>query len=568
MAAATQTTPTSRPVKSPWFFYGYYLVAVALVAQFVSSGTQTYVTGVFLKPMTVELEWTRSEFGWAQTVSRFAMALIGFFVGAHVDKGRARGMMVIGCTILGAGLMLTSVIQDVGWFTAYYQWLLLRGVFFTIGAALISNLVVNVTLSKWFVEKRGRMVGISSMGVSLGGVLLPTPMTWVVEEFGWRVGWQVLAVMAWLLIYPMSMLMRGEPEQYGLNPDGRTAEDMASGRGATVRADFDNSLTRAQALRTPALYMIVLAFGLSGIGLGAMIQQTIPFMTDAGVSDLTAAFLFSTFQSLPAAFCKPIWGYFLDKVSPKVLAAASFLVAAIGMPVVITGGATGSIPVLAAGLFLVGFGLGGQIPIQETIWASYFGRRYLGQVRSVAMPISLLLGALGPQAVPYYFDRVGNYNGAFIGLGVIWTLAAIMVLTIRRPHMRAALPTRPSGVSPSPDTAGAVSSTPEAAPAPPRAAARGAAAGTPLAGGMTATTAEASSPALRPPAIRLAASAWTGLTSASSGEPFGFARPTNGVRRAVPAGDAVPTPPRRPRGKYGLEGGPSASVGRGSGYGP
>ncbi|MCC6235956.1 MAG: MFS transporter [Dehalococcoidia bacterium] len=554
MAAAAPTTPASRPVKSSWFFYGYYLVAVALVAQFVSSGTQTYVTGVFLKPMTVDLEWTRSEFGWAQTVSRFAMALIGFFVGAHVDKGRARGMMVIGCTILGAGLMLTSVIQDVGWFTAYYQWLLLRGVFFTVGAALISNLVVNVTLSKWFVEKRGRMVGISSMGVSLGGVLLPTPMTWVVEEFGWRVGWQVLALMAWLLIYPMSMLMRGEPEQYGLNPDGRSAEDMASSRGATVRADFDNSLTRAQALRTPALYMIVLAFGLSGIGLGAMIQQTIPFMTDAGVSDLTAAFLFSTFQSLPAAFCKPIWGYFLDKVSPKILAAGSFLVAAVGMPVVIAGGASGSIPVLAAGLFLVGFGLGGQIPIQETIWASYFGRRYLGQVRSVAMPISLLLGALGPQAVPYYFDRVGNYNGAFIGLGVLWTLAAAMVLLIRRPHLRASLPTRPGTAAPPPaPAAGLVPAAPTATPV---AAAPVATAEAPAASGVAGIGA---GPTPRAPTPRPTASAWTGLTSEPRDEQLGFARPSNGVRRAVPAGDAMPTPTRRPRGGYGLEGGASGS---------
>ncbi len=537
--ATASARPAASSAKSPWFFYGYYLVAVALVAQFVSSGTQTYVTGVFLRPMTEELDWTRSEFGWAQTVSRFAMALIGFFVGAHVDKGRARGMMVIGCTILGSGLMLTSVIRDVGWFTAYYQWLLLRGVFFTVGAALLSNLIVNVTLSKWFVEKRGRMVGISSMGVSLAGVLLPTPMTWVVDEFGWRVGWQVLAIMAWVLIYPMSMLMRADPEQYGLHPDGRTAEDMASTRGASVRADFDNSLTRAQALRTPALYMIVLAFGLSGIGLGAMIQQSIPFMTDAGVDRVVAAGLFSTFQSMPAAFSKPIWGLFLDKMSPKLLAAASFLVAAIGMPIVIAGGSTGSIPVLAVGLFFVGFGLGGQIPIQETIWASYFGRRYLGQVRSVALPISLLLGALGPQAVPYYFDRVGDYNGAFVGLGVIWALAAVMVLLIRRPPMRASLPTRPQAL------------TSDGAAQPSSAMAQGSA--------IPAASPPAAPPSAPPAAVPpRQAPAWTALGRSEAATrnvaTFGFARPSNGVQRTVPAGDAAAARPRPRRGgAYGLD---------------
>jgi sugar phosphate permease len=544
MAAASAAAPstTAGSKKNSLFFYGYYLVAVALVAQFVSAGTQTYVTGVFLKPMTEDLEWTRSEYGWAQSVSRFSMALIGFFVGTHVDKGRARGMMVIGCTILGSGLMLTSAIHDIGPFTAYYQWILLRGLFFTLGAALLSNLVVNVTLSKWWVDKRGRMVGISSMGVSLSGVFLPTPMTWVVDEFGWRVGWQVLAVMAWLLIYPMSMLMRADPERYGLHPDGKSDEDMRSARGANVRADFDNSLTRAQALRTPALYVIIIAFGLSGVGLGTMIQQSIPFMTDAGISRTSAAFLFSTFQSMPAAFSKPLWGFFLDKMAPKALAAASFIVAAAGMPVVIIGGATASIPVLAAGLFLVGFGLGGQIPIQETIWASYFGRRYLGQVRSLAMPFSLLLGALGPQAVAIYFDQVGNYNGAFVGLAAMWSGAAAMVLMIRRPHGRAA-PPAPATVAPAMALAGT---------------------------SPTATSAPAASAPATPRAAPLGATSWSAwitpqapATGARRRAPssLGYVRPSNGVQRAIAAGDAATPrsphgpgaiPPRRGGASYGL----------------
>ncbi|MSP21917.1 MAG: MFS transporter [Dehalococcoidia bacterium] len=543
--------------KKALFFYGYYLVAVALVAQFVSAGTQTYVTGVFLKPMTEDLEWTRSEFGWAQSVSRFAMALIGFFVGAHVDKGRARGMMVIGCTILGSGLMLTSTIHDIGWFTAYYQWILLRGMFFTVGAALLSNLVVNVTLAKWWVEKRGRMVGISSMGVSLGGVLLPTPMTWIVDEFGWRTGWQVLAIMAWVLIYPMAMLMRADPERYDLHPDGRTDEDMRSARGANVRADFENSLTRGQALRTPALYVIIFAFGLSGVGLGTMIQQSIPFMTDAGIGRTTAAFLFSTFQSAPAAFSKPLWGFFLDKVSPKVLAAASFLVAAVGMPVVITGGATGSIPVLAVGLFLVGTGLGGQIPIQETIWASYFGRRYLGQVRSVAMPFSLLLGALGPQAVAIYFDRVGNYNGAFVGLGVLWSAAAVMVLLIRRPHNRGEATTRVPAAASGPAPRSAAAAVLASLPGPSDSASNGSRGRAPL--GATSWSAW-----VTPQGVGAGTNDANGTNGASrrAASSLGFARPSNGVQRAVPVGDeepaiAGPVAPRNARrwrmgGAYGL----------------
>jgi MFS family permease len=106
------------------------------------------------------------------------------------------------------------------------------------------------------------------------------------------------------------------------------------------------------------------------------------------------------------------------------------------MLLIVAGAAASSLPMLFAGFVMVGTGIGGQIPIQETIWASYLGRRYLRQVRSVALPFALFLGAGGPYVVAAYFDRVGNYNGAFLGIGVMWAIAAGLVLLVRRPKAR------------------------------------------------------------------------------------------------------------------------------------
>ncbi|HXH20663.1 MAG TPA: MFS transporter [Dehalococcoidia bacterium] len=429
--ASVEQAPSLATTKAkPRIYYGYYLIGVALVAQFVSAGTQAYVAGVFLGPMTEALDWSRGDFTAGQTVGRFVSAFAGFFIGAQVDRGHARRVMLLGATVLGATLMLTAEVTEL------WQWVLLRGVATTIGAALIGNLVVNVTLSKWWVEKRGRVIGISSMGVSLAGVILPPLMTSLVDDYGWRDGWRILGVMTWALIYPAAMLMRNAPEAYGLNPDNKTDEEMASSRGDRLRADFDNSLTRAQALRTRAFYQIVLAFGFSGIGLGTMLLQTIPFMTDSGFSRGTAS-LMVTLLAMPAAFTKPLWGAFMDLASEKTAAALSFLIAAAAMVLICFGAAEQSLPILVLGFLLVGTGIGGQIPIQETIWATYFGRRYLGQVRSVALPFSLFLGAGGPQVVSWYFDEVGNYYGAFLALAALWTIGAGLVLTIRRPAVRA-----------------------------------------------------------------------------------------------------------------------------------
>ena len=429
MATTTTTTTATPPVaprRRPLVYYGYWLVGVAMLAQFVAVGMQVYVSGVFLKPMTEELGWTRAEFSYAQTVGRFLMAFVGIFVGVYVDRYGGRVLMVVGVTILGASLFLTSAVTEL------WQWVLLRGAMFTVGGALMGNLVVNVTLSKWFVEKRGRVVGFAAMGTSLAGLSLPPLMTAISDEFGWRAGWRVLAVIAWLLVYPLAMLMRRRPEDYGLHPDGKSDEEIAAGQGAAAAADYANSLTRGEALRTPALYMIVLAFGLSGLTLGNIVLQAIPFLTDEGFDRRTAA-LMITVLAIPSVATKPFWGLLVDYIPPRYLASVSFAAGAVAQVIVVIGATAGSLPVVVASYALAGFGAGGMIPIQEVIWATYFGRRYLGAVRSVAMPFALLVGAGGPLAVSYYFDVVGDYLGAFYVLAGLSAVASLLILMTREP---------------------------------------------------------------------------------------------------------------------------------------
>ncbi|MFN8639131.1 MAG: hypothetical protein U0360_06660 [Dehalococcoidia bacterium] len=292
---------------------------------------------------------------------------------------------------------------------------------------------------------------------------------------------------------------------------------MASARGDRIRADFANSLTRSQALRTPAFYSIVLAFGLSGVGLSTMLQQTIPFSTDSGLAPSTAAWML-TLLATPAAFTKPGWGAYMDYVPEKVAAATSFLICTIAMAVILSGAHLHSTWILAVGFFLVGTGIGGQIPIQETIWATYFGRRYLGAVRSVALPFSLLLSAGGPLAVAFLFDLLGSYDVPFIGLGAGWALAAGLVLLVRRPAL--------SGTGAVLEPAPALSSAAvrSSMPAPRPAAAMS---GVPISSAPTSEALRATAPATAWfSAVRPAAPS---ALAPQAGDSFGFARPANAI---------------------------------------
>lgn len=429
-AATEPALPHRGAIATLWrgepLYYGYYIAMAAFVAQFVTVATSQHVSGAFLKPMSEELGWTRVQYTYAQTVSQFTTAFLGVYIGVHVDRFGGRRLMLAGAGIAALSLLGVSHVQEL------WQWMLLRGLCFTIGAALVGSLVVNITLSKWFVERRGQVIGLAGMGVSLSGTLTPPLTTWVIDSVGWRIAWDVIALGALSLAIPCALVMRRQPEDHGLHPDGKTDEDISRGGGAAAARDFANSFTRGEALRTPAFYMIVLAFGLGGIGLGALLLQTIPFLTDAGYSRGLAA-LMSSAMSFAALLSKPFWGWAADRWQPKVLAALGFVIAGVAIVVIVFAANHHVVPLLAGTYFVMGWGIGGQLPLQETVWASYFGRRYLGAVRSMAMPFALFLGAGGPLAVSYYFDIVGNYDGAFYMMGAIWLVATALMLAVPEP---------------------------------------------------------------------------------------------------------------------------------------
>ncbi|MSQ61516.1 MAG: MFS transporter [Dehalococcoidia bacterium] len=411
---------------------GWWIVGAAMVAQFVSIGMHVFVTPLFLKPMTESLGWDRADFIVATTIGQFVMGGIGFSIGGYLDRYGARPLMLIGATVLGISTFSLGFVDEL------WQWLLLRGVVSTIGAALIGNLVVNVTLSKWFVEQRGRMIGIASIGLSIGGLIMPPLMSPIIENYSWEVAWRVLGLITLVLMYPSALLMRRQPEDYGLYPDGKTAEEVRQGGGRRAQQDYANSFTRREALATPQLYLLVVAFALSGAGITTVLSQGTAFLTDSDFSAGTAALMLSVYSILGAG-SRVAWGYFADRSHARYLAAITFAMAFVAVLLIVVAAQTGSLAVLIAGYALFGSALSGQQPIQETIWGTYFGRRYLGQVRSVAMPISLVISASVPVLTAIYFDRAGSYEVPFLVISAFWILGAGIVLLARQPRLPARL---------------------------------------------------------------------------------------------------------------------------------
>ena len=432
-----RTSPLSPggPRPRPRIYYGWWIVLGAVIGQFVAMGVAGQISGVFLRPMTDELGWAAADYTLGTSAAFVAGGIAGFFIGPFVDRYGARPLMLIGGVTYGLALASISRVDEV------WQFIALQAVAGGLGFAMVGPLVVNVTLSKWFVVRRGWAITIGSMGVSLASLIMPVLMTRVVDAEGWRTGYLVMGIMVWVLVIPVALLMRRMPEDYGLLPDGKREDDEVTEREVAqreaTRRDFANSYTRHEALRTRALWMLVVGFGLNMGAVSALLVHVIPFATDGGFTRAEAASGFAAVLESDFAGAFPskfVWGFGLQRFPVRHVAASAFLASASGVGILIVAVDTGALPLLAAGFLAWGFGFGGTIPIGEFVWARYFGRRYLGAVRSVGQPVTILLGSLGPISMALYYDASGSYGPAFAGLALAYVLGGSLIFLSREPQ--------------------------------------------------------------------------------------------------------------------------------------
>lgn len=410
-------------------FYGWVVVAAAFVAQFVAVGVQTSVSAVFAPQMLDEFGWSRTAFFFADTMGQIILMIVGLILGPRVDRFGSRPIMLLGVAICVPALVYMSQVDS------YWEYFVVRGVFVITGASMAGFLVASVTVSKWFVTKRGQALGWTSMGVSMAGIIWPTlTQVGMIEPLGWRTAWVVLGAIALAVLVPVSLLMRRRPEDYGMVPDGGDTQISPAQQQAAER-DFATSLTRREAVRTPAFYLIVLIFGVSVVGIFAILLHGVLFLGEHGFDAALAAGLVAV-MSILSGVTKPPWGWALDRFDSRLVGSVSFAIAAAGFVLVVLAADSGSAWLVAGSFVVMGIGIGGNIPIQEMIWAEYFGRRHLGAVRSLGFPVAMGISASTPVAVAVYADLVGSYDGAFYTCAGLWAASSVLCLALRMPGKR------------------------------------------------------------------------------------------------------------------------------------
>jgi sugar phosphate permease len=317
-ATAEQATSESK------FFYGWTIVAVGFLAHIASAFSISSTLSVFLKPLSSDLGISRGVFSLIRSGEILIGAAAAPLVGTLLDRHGGRWLMAAGGLISGAGFLLLGQSRNF-WQFALFRWLLVSP-----GDSLMGSMVVNVSISRWFVRMRGRALALAGMGHGLAKVGMPLLAASLILHTGWRGAWAVFGLVTLgLVVAPALLFMRRRPEDMGLLPDGRSPlqhdtgtliREKGSARTSRTATD-DITWSRREALRTPAFWLIVITFGVAHVGVTGLNLHVFSFVSDQGHPAMVAAFVMSTIAFMQ--FSTPmVWG---SSPSAGISASSSWL---------------------------------------------------------------------------------------------------------------------------------------------------------------------------------------------------------------------------------------------------
>jgi MFS family permease len=419
-------------------YYGWVVVGALFLFNLGGQASGTLNFGLFVIPISDELGMSRQMIGWAQTVRLWAGGLSALLIGRWLDRYGPRGPVLVAVAVATGGLLVLSRAQSSATLFAVLLALGASGWTAPGGGALIAT----VPVAKWFVRMRGRATGIVQIGLGVGGAVLLPLSQWLIDNRGWR---GALVTLAWLsaVIAPLVLLLRRQPGDLGLLPDGGpprrergSAAPEAPGTPAATRrataaaADDEARWTLATAARTAAMWKLCAAFAVLGILLGAASVHRVPHWVELGFSPATVSYAFGV-DAATALLAALTAGFVVERLPVRAVGGAACLLFCASLALMIVGRAWP--PLLFISVILFGAAIGCNMVVQGVIWAQYFGWRFVGTIRGVVLPITVLAAGLGAPLAGALRDATGTYRVSWMVGLVLCAIAAGLLFTTRPP---------------------------------------------------------------------------------------------------------------------------------------
>lgn len=428
---------SATTAKRPRIFYGWYVMAIVVAAGFMGSGTSQVFFGLMLKPITEDLDFSRTTVATAVTIGSLVGAFAQPLSGMLADRYGPRVITTLGLVALAVAYFVLSGIDSV--WHVFVGYVLGRG----ITQASLTGVVARTTAVNWFRRMRGRALGFTSTAPALGSSLLVLFASGLMAAgVGWRTVFVIFGIAVGGLFLPALLVLRRRPEDMGLLPDGDEPADTEKVQSSDARArpaPTEHSWTLSEARRTPAMWLIIFSMTVAALSTGGLSFNMVVYFTDRGVSDGVAGVALSSF-ALSGAVAATVWGFLTERFSERWLAIGALAIAGC-VSLAFIGVSVAAAAVVIAALY--GFAARGEGALINMIIAAYYGRDSYGRISGFVTPFQFTGLALGPAAAAFVVAATGSFTPYFVMTSALLFAASVGLFLARRP----ALPPRLAAMS-------------------------------------------------------------------------------------------------------------------------
>ena len=362
--------------------------AFGIGTTFSTSFGQTYFISLFVPSLLAALPITTGEFGTLYGIGTLAGALILPLIAAHYDSTplalyTRRVFWAVGVSALLLALTVHPIMLV----------LAVAGLRLT-GPGLMTH-VSNTTMAKGFEKRRGRALGLSSLGYPLGEAILPPIAAGLLLFVEWRVLWLLIAAL-YLLALPWGVTW--------LIGRARFESFVATDYDPTKNARKGKLRRAWKLMRSDQRFWWILPTQmLLPMLMTAVFLYQAPLAVSKGWNTTFMASLFSIF-----ALCKAgtsIWvGPRIDQHGALSMVGFVAVPVTLGMALI----SISSHPAAAMGFFMLAGLTGGSAGnVFTSVWAEFYGPKQLGAIKGLTGALAVVSSAIGPAIA-----------GALLGLGV------------------------------------------------------------------------------------------------------------------------------------------------------
>jgi MFS family permease len=356
--------------------------------------------GLFLKSMTAEFGWSRTQFSAVISIAALVNALILPFAGYLADRFGARRIVAIGTALGCCSYAALSLADSYGAFLAIIALTVTTG-------NLASYPAFMGLAQRWFDKRLGLALAITSTGFAVGTGGFSYLIARSIELHGWRAAFLTVGVAA--LVIGLANLILLVRDNKGPMPD-------AERRDGDVRIN-EGGDTLSGALRTREFWLYAASFTLVIFAVVGCNVHLPALLADRGASVTQIASIVAI-GSVGSLVGRLFTGIMLDRFSARGVAGLFFAGQAFGF-LLLLDGLQWALPAS----FLLGAVQGAEIDLLGYVVARRFGRAAYSRIVGTCFAVTLAGAIAGPLSMAAIFDRTGSYDVGLMLLPIFPLLA-------------------------------------------------------------------------------------------------------------------------------------------------